>query len=423
MKTRTSGRSAWVRTAAILAGSIVLASSGLASAATTTATVVITNLDAGTGAGLDDATPRAPLASNAGTTLGEQRLNAVVFAAAELAALLECDVPIEFEVTFTDRGCDAGGALLGTAGSVGGAVDNPALPESGTLYPQALANCLAGSDLNGETAEISANFNLALDDPGCLDGKGWCYDLSDGGCAEAGVPLHIVVQHELIHGAGFATFINKSPSASAGDLGSFPDVPGIGLTPDIWSVSAYSLAAGKTWADATRAERAASITAPNGLAWSGANVATQAPTFLTDIGGQLQGTDPTTGMMLLHSPDPITTSSVSHWTTAAAPNLLMEPVIEDGLQGGEGLWLALLEDLGWNSSAVSEPEPEAEPEAEPETEPETDSTPTAAASASGSGKLSETGACAVSPVGATTGGGSALLLAALALFGIRRRRH
>jgi len=389
-----------------MAGCVALVTSGVASAA---AEIVIINLDEGTGAGLDD------------PELGAQRMAAMEYAAAQISPLIDSTVSIRIRVKFTDRGCNGGGALLGTAGSVGGAIDNPTFHEQGVLYPQALANAMAGEHLNGEgtdgqglpVAEIEANFNTALDDPGCA--SNWCYELDNLEiCEAASAPLWVVANHEFVHGLGFATFVNKDPEASAGQLGAFPDIPGLGPVPDIFSLFAYDLLTGQTWENSTQAERAASITAENGLAWSGAEVSLNAPTFLVDVGGTLQGTHADTGYMLMYTPDEVVASSVSHWTTDVAEPLLMEPVIQEDTAGGEGLWLSLLEDLGWNTPGlVPEPEPEPEPVPVVSTGPQTDG-----------GTITESNACAVSEPGGSASGSSALLigLGALALFGIRRRK-
>ena len=55
---------------------------------------VVVNLDAGTGAGLDDPSPRAPQGGNPGTTLGEQRQVAYAYAARMWGAIMQSDVPI-----------------------------------------------------------------------------------------------------------------------------------------------------------------------------------------------------------------------------------------------------------------------------------------------------------------------------------------
>ncbi|MDJ0839665.1 MAG: hypothetical protein QNK37_24315 [Acidobacteriota bacterium] len=56
------------------------------------------------------------------------------------------------------------------------------------------------------------------------------------------------------------------------------------------------------------------------------------------------------GFPRLHAPDPVAPgSSISHWTTEATPNLLMEPNITSGLEGVD-ITTGLFQDIGWTLS-------------------------------------------------------------------------
>jgi hypothetical protein len=56
----------------------------------------------------------------------------------------------------------------------------------------------------------------------------------------------------------------------------------------------------------------------------------------------------TSGKVNLYAPNPVESgSSVSHWTTAASPNLLMEPVINTDLDRRLDLTLTQMKDIGW----------------------------------------------------------------------------
>lgn len=79
------------------------------------AEIIVVNLDAGTGQGLDDPTPAAPVGGNPGTTLGEQRFNAFQVAANIWGSFLDSSVPVRVDATFTPRDCDASSAVLGAA--------------------------------------------------------------------------------------------------------------------------------------------------------------------------------------------------------------------------------------------------------------------------------------------------------------------
>ena len=80
------------------------------------ARIVLINYDAGTGVGLDDPTPVAPIGGNNGTTLGQQRQIALLHAASIWARNLRSFVPVEIAVTFAPRTCTATGAVLASAG-------------------------------------------------------------------------------------------------------------------------------------------------------------------------------------------------------------------------------------------------------------------------------------------------------------------
>jgi hypothetical protein len=102
------------------------------------------------------------------------------------------DVPIKIRVTFTDLG----GNTLGSAGPTA-MIENwdlgiPA-PNLDTFYPIALANKLAGVDLNGTTPEISARFD---------NGSYW-YMGTDNVVPANKVSFRATVIHEIGHGLGF----------------------------------------------------------------------------------------------------------------------------------------------------------------------------------------------------------------------------
>ena len=86
-----------------------------------------------------------------------------------------------------------GDGILGSAGPATLMRDFTNAPQSGTFYPIALANKLAGSDLNGSQAEITASFSSVRDD--------WYFG---SGATPAGkYNFTSVVLHELGHGLGW----------------------------------------------------------------------------------------------------------------------------------------------------------------------------------------------------------------------------
>ena len=123
------------------------------------------------------------------------------------------------------------------------------------LYPQPLADQLAGRDLDPGMADIVATFNGGIND--CDPNIDWYYGLD----ANAGslTDLVEVVVHELGHGLGFASGVDMD----TGELN-------IGI-PDTFSSHIYDNAMGMAWLDMTAQQRLASMRNARHLVWSGAN--------------------------------------------------------------------------------------------------------------------------------------------------------
>ena len=81
------------------------------------ATITIVNGNA-PGVGFNDPTPAAPVGGNAGTTLGQQRLNAFQFAANVWGSTLDSKVEIRILATFEPLSCTTSSAVLGSAGTM-----------------------------------------------------------------------------------------------------------------------------------------------------------------------------------------------------------------------------------------------------------------------------------------------------------------
>ncbi len=241
-----------------------------ASTGTGAATITIVNID-GANEGFNDNTPVAPLPSNPGTTLGQQRLIAFQAAADQWGALLVSDVEIRVRAAFNPLTCSGTSAVLGSAGATTVHQDFTNAPLPGTLYAAALANALSGIDLNGANEEINTQFNSSIDNGTCLTGTaGWYYstDASDATPANR-IPLLPVVFHELAHGLGFQTFTSNSTGAFFSG------------TPDIWTNFLFDLEAGLSWRNMPNnaARQASAINDPD-LVWTGPNVTAEQSIFL-----------------------------------------------------------------------------------------------------------------------------------------------
>ena len=221
-------------------------------------TIVIQNNDPA-GSGFNDPTPASPAGGNTGTTVGQQRLNAFQFAANLWGATLRSDVPIVIRASWAALPCDANGATLAQAGSVGMARDFPNAPFPGTWYSTALANALSGTDVNGGTAEISAQFNSAINgNVNCLGGSRFYLGLDNNHGAD--IDLVAVLMHEFAHGLGFQSFTNGSTGAQPSGF------------PSAYDHFLLANPIGKTWDQMTNGERAASAVSNGGLVWNGPNV-------------------------------------------------------------------------------------------------------------------------------------------------------
>jgi chitodextrinase len=112
--------------------------------------------------------------------------------------------PVPIRVVATWEALPAG--VLGAAGPSDYRHDFQHAPLSNTWYPMALANTLAGTDLNGATEEIDASFNS--------DFTNWYFG-TDGQTPLDKYDLVSVVLHELGHGLGFVDSMSYSSGSGS----------------------------------------------------------------------------------------------------------------------------------------------------------------------------------------------------------------
>lgn len=205
--------------------------------------------------GLNDPTPASPVGGNPGTTRGAQRL-AVLQRAGEIwGSFLVSDVPIRVSVEFAALGA----STLAQAGAETLEQNFPNAPRPDVWYPSALANSLAGTDLDPARVDISvtANSNGAFYHG--LDSA------SPGGLAN----FVDVLLHELGHGLGFISLVD----VETGNL--FADQP------DAFSALIFDRELNAAWPTLTATARFASARNDPALAWSGDFTTAGAPTKLT----------------------------------------------------------------------------------------------------------------------------------------------
>ena len=265
------------------------------------ATVVLVN-DNAPGIGLNDPTPVAPVGGNTGTTLGQQRLNALQFAADIWGATIDTNVTVEILVSFVPLACNATGATLASAGTIYIWSDFPAIgPFPGaefpaTWYGQALTNKRFGQDVNPvpictntgnpctahadcalpapaglcTNADIRARFNLNLGAPNCLAGLPFYLGL-DNNHGSNSIDVVTTALHEFGHGFGFQQFASVVNGSQI-----------LGQT-DIYGRQLLDTTTNKTWNQMTNAERAASAINARRVVWTGDQVETEVPSVL-DLG-------------------------------------------------------------------------------------------------------------------------------------------
>lgn len=292
------------------------------------ATITIVNND-GAGEGFNDTTAKSAEGGNSGATLGQQRLNLFNYAASIWGAYLDTNVQINIEAQFNSLSpCSSSGGVLGSAGTktVHGNFTNAEFIN--TWYHAALANKRKGSDLDSATNDMSATFNSSVDS-GCLgSGTRFYYGLNNS--TPAGTTnLLVVLLHEMGHGFGFSSFVNGSTGALFSGF------------PDVYTRYMYDQTTNKYWYQMTDAERQVSALNTNNVYWDGPNVKA-ASNFLT------AGYDAATGRVQLFTPNPFQSgSSISHFSTSATQNLLMEPSINTGLPLTLDLTRQQMRDIGW----------------------------------------------------------------------------
>lgn len=313
---------------------IVAISLVASSSASGQATIVVSNNDA-PGVGFNDPTVVTPVGQNPGTTRGQQRMNAVQFAANIWGATLNSGPTITIRATWEALACSADDAVLASAGAANLRIDFPNATFGNTWYSIAEGNALAGNDISAG-AEINARFNLNLGGSGCLNGAHWYLGL-DGNEGVNGIDLVSVALHEFGHGLGFSNFTNTQTGVFFMN------------TPSIWDRFLLDNTSGKLWANMTAAERAASAVNTNNLVWSGPLVTAAVPGVLVN------GAD-SNNRVRMYAPSPFEPgSSVSHFDRSAAPSLLMEPAITPALNHTVSppfdLTFPLLRDIGWNTAS------------------------------------------------------------------------
>ena len=289
------------------------------------------------GEGFNDPTAFAPEGGNNARTIGEARRNVFRAAAEQWGAILDSRVEIVVDASFApapDDQCSVNEGTLGAAGPAKFFARFRGAPRTDTFYPVALANALAGQDLDPVVPDIGASFNGAVDtDPDCLRGQRFYYGFDHAG-GRGTIDFYNVVMHELAHGLGFSTLIADNGENSA--------------TPDFYVLDRliFDNSQGRFWEAMSDTQRAASVTNERNVVNVGDFVRGGAVSQGLDSGN---GAD-AAGRPLIYSPNSFDVgSSIAHWDTEAEPSLLMEPFATADVRANTGVDMTscLLQDLGW----------------------------------------------------------------------------
>lgn len=285
-------------------------------------TINIINFD-GFNEGLNSNVPVSPVPGNSATTLGGQFFNVFRAAADFWEQKIDSSVPIDMEVELNPLPCSAGFGTLGQAGPINAAVNFPNSPRVDTWHVIALANSIAGQDLDPINGDLFAEFNSSVGSTNCLENFNWWLGINSPAPPNT-ISLFDTVLHEIAHGIGFLTFVNQAGIR-------FMDLD------DVFMLNLFDQTQDLAWANMNNAQRAFSSINTGALVWSGSAVAAGAGVISQGRNG---------GLLRLFAPSLFQPgSSVSHWDTVLTPNELMEPFATP-VSNSCATELAL-NDMGW----------------------------------------------------------------------------
>ena len=329
-------------------------------------------------AGWNDSSPRTPIGGNTGTTLGQQRRNALTEAARRLGLELKSPVPVRVQACFNDLGsgndvtlASAGprfifkrNVVLGNFEDGSEAIDvaerTPWLPRNYTWFASAPTTKLAGARLCGVAGgncnvyDIRTQFNIKVDGPDALGARGFYYGFNPatGTMPGSGDSDFVsVAMHEITHGLGFIALIEKD--ASEGEIGSrfdgFDDIYAANTARLVGNCLEEGCTA-LPFLSGTNADRAAAMTSFSNLRWADAEA--------TESQFNPNRTLPAPrNLVTLWAPNPIQTGSTfSHISNALeAGSLMLAQAV--GKPRQLGLALPMLNAVGWSSNARTAPAP------------------------------------------------------------------
>lgn len=306
-----------LRSLGILGGVLLVALAGAAPRAAHAVPIKITYTDSA-GEGFNDA------------TLGAARRNAFEAAASRWSQLLPGTVTVVISASMDSLGGDQNEAILGSAGPNDFLINASGL-QSGIYYPVALANQLAGQDLNQGAPEIVAQFNSDVDNATVLGTESFYYG-TDGNPPGDDIDFYTTVLHEFCHGLGFIDGLDQNGSYYLGGPDIFDTFEATGPALNATRLTTLS-----------QSDRAAAIIS-DALYFAGpqANAA----------GGGVNAK--------LYAPNPYSEgSSVGHLDedTYHGINELMTPYASSVAHDPGPVTLGIMHDIGWANRSAPTPTP------------------------------------------------------------------
>ncbi|MBL8299068.1 MAG: hypothetical protein JNN30_12085 [Rhodanobacteraceae bacterium] len=321
-----------------------------------------------------DTTATVPIDGNSGTTLGEQRRNALAQAGQLLASQLKLPIGLRVSACWQPLGGSrTDGARIAFAGPTEYVFDSadfslPWLPDKYTWYSvtemvrrSGGQQCATLSNDCSTAYDIEATFNSDLDPPVNIIGAPFYYGFTGSNKPRSSIDFVTTTMHELTHGLGFLSVVNVDPQNTRVPLGARARASN-GLSYDDAFSRQLALINTQTrtykpflGVDTTDAERAAALTTPDSVRWSGME-AVNSPR------NEKRNEPMPDSFPALFTPcdreapnDPCTTLPGSTLSHTVQPGDLMN-AFDSGLSNRDlGLALPMLNALGWSNDDAPTP--------------------------------------------------------------------
>jgi hypothetical protein len=326
-----------------------------------------------------DSTPATPVGGNPGTTLGQQRQNALKYAVQQITTALQPPVAVTIRACWDHLGGSANKATIAHATPVTFLVDEPdfggyVLPLRYTWYAITEAVRQAGTSQCGliggacgaaNNEEIEATFNEDIGSSSIIGGRSFYYGYTATNDTNP-IDFVSVAMHELTHGMGFIGLANTD--STQGPIGAKAGIAGTGSSSsiayqnldqgpydDVYDVNASIVnAETNAWTPfmgyevngAGDAARAAALISNNLLRWSEA-------TAVNSSVNQLRNQPAPGSFPLLYAPNPISNGSTLSHTVQADD--LMNAMYPFPPPRTMGLAAPMLAPLGWGTAARTPP--------------------------------------------------------------------